>query len=517
MDDDQSEKKEVSQPAGTGLKEGTKEGAFMVIGTVEKTLELLQKLKMPDVELMPRGNWVQRTWFAAVPSSPLLEMAIAAAAAGKWIIASLDGCDVRWRFEMKGAPPPKGNQRQSPTKPSVMPSVAPQRAAGVPPSGAWQQPFRYTPQPVHPNVLSKEAVSALIKEEIASRLAQYDQQLAAAKAEAKRQKAELRDKEAEIDSLKKELAAVKDQAKSSAIPAAASSPPDMQCPPEKQAQWWWQRDVRDLTKDVKEVVQKCTAVQVDQTRRDHDVAVIRQSLSALQRQLDALQQLTMSAREDRPSQLENRPRATQLPSRSRGSGPTDAVVVPPTTFVFGGKVYQQPLPEVKWPACPEGGFVFGRHEAPAAVAPELPEDETESASERPPDEIGEEGEADEEKGEVEQKQEEMLQVTVKLASGGPTPTKPPPPVVNVRACSKSPPVRSTRVRSPGDTPSRDEVLRQNAADPMAGVDADAAKWAVVVSRPKEVRELSAAKEFEREEAARLVRRPLFEDQNCRAV
>ena len=108
-------------------------------------------------------------------------------------------------------------------------------------------------------------------------------------------------------------------------------------------------------------------------------------------------------------------------------------------------------------------------------------------------------------------------MTVKLASGGPPPTQPPPPVVNVRACSKSPPVRSTRVRSPGDTPSRDEVLRQNAADPMAGVDADAAKWAVVVARPKEVRELSAAKEFEREEAARLVRRPLFEDQNCRAV
>ncbi len=45
MDDDKSEKKEVSQPAGTGLTEETKEGAFMVVGTVDKTRKLLGKLK----------------------------------------------------------------------------------------------------------------------------------------------------------------------------------------------------------------------------------------------------------------------------------------------------------------------------------------------------------------------------------------------------------------------------------------------------------------------------------------
>ena len=82
MDDDKSEKKEVSQPADTGLTEETKEGAFMVVGTVEKTWTLLkklkEKLKMPEVELMRPGPWAQRTWLAAVPSSPLLELAIAA-------------------------------------------------------------------------------------------------------------------------------------------------------------------------------------------------------------------------------------------------------------------------------------------------------------------------------------------------------------------------------------------------------------------------------------------------------
>jgi hypothetical protein len=293
-----------------------------------------------------------------------------------------------------------------------MPSVAPQKEAGVPSTSAWRHPLRYTSQPVHPNPFSKADVSALIKMEVALLLAQYEQQLAA-KAEAKRQKAELKDKEAEIDRLKKELAAVKDQAKSSAIPAAASSPPDLQCPPEKQEKWWQQRDVRDLTKDVKEVVQKCAAVQVDQTRRDGEVAVISQSLAALWKQLEAHQQLTMSAREDRPSQWANRSQATQLPPKTRRNGPTGAVVVPPLTFVFGGKAYQQPLPAAPvWPVHHEG-FVFGPA-APAGVAPAEPEDAKETAVERPELGTGAEGEGDEEEAEAEQETEGVLQVAPQL-------------------------------------------------------------------------------------------------------
>lgn len=58
------------------------------------------------------------------------------------------------------------------------------------------------------------------------------------------------------------------------------------------------------------------------------------------------------------------------------------------------------------------------------------------------------------------------------------------------------------------------MLRQNAADRMAGMEDDTTKWAVVVAVPKEVRELSAAEGNEQQEAAPLVRRgPLFEDQN----
>ena len=88
-----------------------------------------------------------------------------------------------------------------------------------------------------------------------------------------------------------------------------------------------------------------------------------------------------------------------------------------------------------------------------------------------------------------------------------TPDKLPPAVLD-------PTVKPTRGRSPGGTPSRGEVLRQNAADRMAVEEDSAAKWAVVVAVPKEVRELSAAEGSEQREAAPLVRRgPLFEDQN----
>jgi hypothetical protein len=249
-DDDPSGKKTVSPPAGIGLLEGTTEGAFMVLSTVDKTRRLLEQLKMPEMALMTPRPWGQRTWFAVVPSSPLLELAIAAAAAGKWVIASVDGCDVKWRFEVKGAPPLKRNQRQSPTKPSVRPSVAPQRAAGTTPANAWGRPLRHTSQwvPPIPSGLSKEDVSDLIKAEIASRLEQYEQQLAAAKAESKRQKAELKVKEAMITSLKEELAALRDQAKSPAHSAAASSPPDLPDQPDKQERWGLMREIREVTK-----------------------------------------------------------------------------------------------------------------------------------------------------------------------------------------------------------------------------------------------------------------------------
>ena len=69
--------------------------------------------------------------------------------------------------------------------------------------------------------------------------------------------------------------------------------------------------------------------------------------------------------------------------------------------------------------------------------------------------------------------EEVLEVTPKLDSGSTTPTKPRSvPAPNVRACSKSSPSvtprkpKIKRLKSPGDTPGREVVVRQNATELM---------------------------------------------------
>ena len=73
--------------------------------------------------------------------------------------------------------------------------------------------------------------------------------------------------------------------------------------------------------------------------------------------------------------------------------------------------------------------------------------------EQPLGQPGEEGAEDEKKplAEGEQEPEGVLQVTPQLASGGNTPTKSQPAAVKIK-----------RVKSPGGTPGREEVLRQNA-------------------------------------------------------
>jgi hypothetical protein len=110
--------------------------------------------------------------------------------------------------------------------------------------------------------------------------------------------------------------------------------------------------------------------------------------------------------------------------------------------------------------------VFGQA-ASAGVAPAEPEVKTGIVVVRPPEpESGAEGEGDDKEAEAAQETEAVLPVAPQLA----TQTKVPPAFLGVKACSKSPPAKPTRVRSPGDTPSRDEVLRQNASDRMSGME-----------------------------------------------
>ena len=75
-------------------------------------------------------------------------------------------------------------------------------------------------------------------------------------------------------------------------------------------------------------------------------------------------------------------------------------------------------------------------------------------------------------------------MTPQLDSGSTTPTKPRlVPAPNVRACSKSSPrrLKSKRLKSPGDTPGREVVVRQNATDLM---DEDVLGWAVAAAESR---------------------------------
>ena len=78
----------------------------------------------------------------------------------------------------------------------------------------------------------------------------------------------------------------------------------------------------------------------------------------------------------------------------------------------------------------------------------------------------------------------VYEVTPKLDSGSTTPTKPRPvPAPNVRACSKSSPRKSKtkRLKSPGDTPGREVVVRQNATNTM---DEEVQRWVVAAAEPR---------------------------------
>ena len=89
----------------------------------------------------------------------------------------------------------------------------------------------------------------------------------------------------------------------------------------------------------------------------------------------------------------------------------------------------------------------------------------------------------------EEEPEGVLEVTPQLDSGGTTPIKlRSAPAPNVRACSKSSPrrLKTKRLKSPGDTPGREVVVRQNATDKM---DEEVERWVVAAAEPTGKKEL----------------------------
>jgi hypothetical protein len=391
--------------------------------------------------------------------------------------------DLQWRFDAPGTRSSKEKQGWPPKAPSARPSVAPQRRAGAPPSrgnagNAWLHPLHHTSPPAHSSPLLTEDTSELIKTEVARLLEPYKQLPEAANSKAVLQDKVIAGKDEEIAGLREELAAAKAQAKLPAVPAAASSPPDPKFQLEQQDLRRLRQDVSGLSTDFKAVVNRCDGMKETLFHMSNEVTRHTQDM---EERMEDQEQLLESEKEVRQIQWANMHQATQQPPKKGKKVSTGVTAASFQAFNFGGATNQQLLlAQPQWPACP-GTFVVRQADTAAVASEPL----RVTASERPPElETGEEGEEVEEEAEVEKEPEGVLQVTPQLASGDTIPTKIPPAVVNVRACSKSPPAKTKRAKSPGDTPGRDEVLRQNAADRMSGVDADVARWAVAAAEPR---------------------------------
>ena len=136
-------------------------------------------------------------------------------------------------------------------------------------------------------------MSEMIKMEVARLLEPYQLLLAGAKSKADRQDEVIAGKEAEIASLKEQLAVVKAQTKSSAVPAAVpSSTIDPKCQPLKQMQ----RDLRKLSREVNEAVIKCIEKLYDtrraQSRINGGIILNTLELFAFRQQLEAERERT---------------------------------------------------------------------------------------------------------------------------------------------------------------------------------------------------------------------------------
>ena len=235
---------------------------------------------MADLKWLEEGKHVQRAEFTEWPRSPQLELAITASADREWVMAKTTR-DLRWRFDVP-------RRRQSQERPrwtssyDARPSMAPQKGADGSSSrgNAWEHPL---PQTVRPNIASQEELRKLVRTEVASLLTSYERRLEEAKTT-------IAGRDAEIASLKQELAAVKAQAKSSAVPAAEPmSPPD---PTDQPGTHDWRkmvREFRELNREAKAAMHQCKFFGQAQDQLGVGFTLQQREIRALQQQLKEMQ------------------------------------------------------------------------------------------------------------------------------------------------------------------------------------------------------------------------------------
>ena len=379
----QQEERIGGHPAETGRAKETTRGALMVVGTMQAARELATQMGMADLKWLQEGEFVQRAEFTEWPRSRQLELAIAASTAREWVTAKTPS-NLRWRFDVPRRRQSQEHHRWPPTY-DARPSMAPQRGADG--SSSKENPWRHPlPQTVRPSTSSQEELRNLIKTEVASLLAPYERFLEEAKTT-------IAGRDAEIASLKQELAAVKAQAKSSAVPADELPPPDPRYQQGKQEWREMQRSVREMTKEFKEAVQQCKTVRMVHDRRDNDFAVLQVDVFRLEQQFKEELKLRAGGVHSLSEPLKEKEQNQQPEGKQLSTGWTssaDRVLapelkwptlakgfqyeatkvsasseVPPQAFSFQGAADHQ------LPACAtEGSFVF-QQPAPAAVTPAL--------------------------------------------------------------------------------------------------------------------------------------------------
>ena len=313
MADGQQEERVGGHPADTGRVKGTTRGALMVVGTMQVARAFAKQMGMADLEWRQEGEHVQRAEFTEWPHSQQLEQAIAASAAREWVTEK--ATRTKWRFDVPRKRPSQEHHRWPPVY-AARPSMVPQRGAAGSSSkvNAWEHPL---PQTVRSSAASQEELRQLIKKEVASLLAPYERLLEETKTAAK---TAIAGKDAEIASLKQELAEVKAQARSSAVPAAdPMSPPDLKGPPGTNEWRQTLRECRKLSLDARDTAHKYRVSQQQLDRMGVESTLQHQEIKVLQQQLKEMQQLLRAGGVHSLSELSKEKEQNQKPSGGKAA------------------------------------------------------------------------------------------------------------------------------------------------------------------------------------------------------
>ena len=496
-------------------------GALMVRGSLSQAQRLAALLGV-DAQWREQIGDSQRSEFQLFKLSERLAAAAAAREANGWLRGP--NGEFLWRLDVARTDRYKLAATDAPVRPPAEPRMP--GAPGCRPANAWLRPNPFVHPPAqHPapppamelsmitEAVSKE-VAATVKElleqhreqEVARLQAalQTAQQAAQTAQQAAQQAAaQTAEHKAQIHQLREELTAVK--ARMAAMRQADAPGPGEPHPPPK---WMPNTEpslrrqdklLSSLVQELRGGVAESKAAQLEVVGKLGNVAG---KLDQVTTKLNILEQSRqLKTVPSRPLSTSRRSQQGKSPAFA-GAEVVDAFAQLPTWPPTGVADWVSPTgPKLTSTSSPSL-FQFG----PPATATEAGGAATMPPSqlvqEPPPDSDPESESTDEEDARAggvsdgvcyfseygatddEKQPGGVYEVTPKLDSGSTTPTKPRlVPAPNVRACSKSSPRRPKikRPKSPGNTPSREVVVRQNATEPM---DEDVMRWAIAAADPR---------------------------------